>query len=275
MKTHKGPFRMMLLLIAFLGGLITLFPYLWMVSTSLKSQREVFTSGIALLPSNLDWSGYLRSFKIAPVSQFLTNSFLVSAATTIGVTITALLAGYALSRIQFKGRDLMFLLILGTMMIPHQATMIPSYVLLSWFGWINKYEALIVPHLIYPFAIFIIRNFLLSLPKELEEAAMIDGCSRIRTLFGIIIPNAKPAIATVIIFTFTHNWNDFFWPLIMTNVTEMRTMQVGLAIMKSQFPMDWPMLMAATVLSSLPVFLIYFSFQRFFVKGVVGSAVKG
>lgn len=268
------PFGMIYLLAA-AGALLTLYPYLWMVSTSLKSQTEVFTSGLSLIPDKFDLASFEQAFQAAPVGRFLFNSLFISIVTTLGVAITSIFAGYALGRLQFKGRDLVFLLILGTMMIPHQATMIPSYILLNWFGWINEYKVMIIPHLIYPFAIFVIRNFLISLPKELEEAAMIDGCSRNQTLFKIIVPNIKPALATVIIFTFTYNWNDFFWPLVMTKTNEMRTIQVGLAILKSQFPMEWPMLMAATVLSSLPVFLIYFSFQWFFVKGVVGSAVKG
>ncbi|TBL68489.1 carbohydrate ABC transporter permease [Paenibacillus thalictri] len=262
-------------IIAAIGALLTLYPYVWMVSTSLKNQTEVFTSGLSLLPQVFSLSGFERAFQAAPVGRFLFNSLFVTVITTIGVAFTSIFAGYALGRLQFKGRDFIFLLILGTMMIPHQATMIPSYILLNWFGWINEYKALIIPHMVYPFAIFVIRNFLLSLPKELEEAAMIDGCSRNQTLFRIILPNIKPALATVVIFTFTYNWNDFFYPLVMTKTNEMRTAQVGLAVLKSQFPMEWPMLMAATVLTSIPVFLIYFSFQRFFVKGVVGSAVKG
>jgi ABC-type glycerol-3-phosphate transport system permease component len=260
---------------AAVGALLTVYPYLWMVSTAFKTQTEVFTSGLSLIPHTFSLASFARVFHAAPVSRILLNSVVISVATTLGVTATSILAGYALGRMQFKGRDIIFLTVLGTMMIPHQATMIPSYILLNWFGWINEYKALIIPNMVYPFAIFVIRNFLLSLPKEMEEAAMMDGCGRNQMLLRIILPNIRPAIATVVIFTFTHNWNDFFWPLVMTKTDEMRTMQVGLAILKNQFPMEWPMLMAATVFSSIPVFLIYFCFQRFFVKGVVGSSVKG
>jgi multiple sugar transport system permease protein len=275
MHEQKKSIQTLLLIIGVVGGIVTLFPYFWMVVTSFKTQTEAYASGLNLLPKHLDWGGFMRAASAAPVWRYMYNSIFVSVVSTAGVTATSLLAGYALSRLRFPGRNTIFLIILGTMMIPHQATMIPNYILLNWFGWINTYKALIVPFLVYPFGIFIIRNFLLSIPKELEEAAMLDGCTRFTTLVRIIIPISKPAIATVIIFTFSHMWNDFFWPLVMTNVTEMRTIQVGLAILKSQYPMDWPMLMSATVLSSLPVFIIYFSFQKFFVKGVVSSGVKG
>lgn len=267
--------NMTLLAIGIIAGILTIFPFLWMLATSFKGQTEVFTSGLSLFPKKIDVSGYRRAFNSAPISRYLLNSMFVSVTSTLGVTVTSLFAGYALSRLRFPGRNAIFLIILGTMMIPHQATMVPSYILLNWFGWINKYQALVIPYLVYPFGIFIIRNFLLSIPKELEEAAMLDGCGRTATLIRVIVPISMPAVASVIIFTFTHLWNDFFWPLVMTNVTEMRTMQVGLAMMKSQYPMDWPLLMSATVVSSVPVFIIYTAFQKFFVKGVTSGAVKG
>ncbi|UOF88742.1 carbohydrate ABC transporter permease [Fodinisporobacter ferrooxydans] len=272
---RKKAASLVMMILAIAGGILTLFPYLWMLATSLKSQTEVYSSGLSLIPHHIDWGGFKEALQNAPIGRYMFNSILVSVISTAGVTVTSLLAGYALSRMRFPGRNFIFLIILGTMMIPHQATMIPNYILLNWFGWINSYQGLIVPFLVYPFGIFIIRNFMLSIPRELEEAAMLDGCGRLMTLLKVILPISKPAIATVVIFTFTFMWNDFFWPLVMTNTTEMRTMQVGLATLKSQFPMDWPMLMSATVLSSIPVFLIYFCFQKFFVKGIASSGVKG
>jgi ABC-type glycerol-3-phosphate transport system permease component len=262
-------------IVVVIGALLTLYPYLWMLSTAFKTQPEIYTSTMSLIPKHFNLQGFALAFHNAPVGRFLFNSLFISVVSTLGVALTSITAGYALARLHFKGRDTIFLLVLGTMMIPHQATIIPSYILLNWFGWINEYKALIIPQMVYPFAIFIIRNFLLSMPRELEEAAMIDGCNRNQTLMRIILPNILPAAATVVIFTFSHNWNDFFWPLVMTKTDEMRTIQVGLAILRTQFSMEWPMLMAATVMSSIPVFAIYFAFQRFFVKGVVGSAVKG
>ncbi|NOU93966.1 ABC transporter permease subunit [Paenibacillus sp. LMG 31456] len=261
--------------IAYVSGILTLFPFLWMLSTSFKSQQEALISGISIIPQTLLLSSYAEALQKASLLHYVYNSLVVTVGSTIGVVITSLMAGYALSRMHFPGKKIIFIIILGTMLIPHQATMVPSFLLMKTFGWVNTFKALIIPFLVYPFAVFLIRNFFLSIPKELEEAAYLDGCNRMQTLIRIIIPISKPAIASVIIFNFTYIWNDFFWPLVMTTSTEMRTVQVGLALIKSEFLLQWPLLMAATVLSSIPIFIVYIAFQRFFVEGSVSSGVKG
>ncbi|TBL79013.1 carbohydrate ABC transporter permease [Paenibacillus thalictri] len=271
----QGRKTFFLYITAYATGILTLFPFLWMVSTSFKSQKEAFTSGLSIIPQAFRLENYADAFEKAMLWRYLFNSLFVSVLSTAGVAVTSLLAGYALSRMHFPGRKTIFLIVLGTMLIPHQATMVPSFLLMKTFGWVNSYQALIVPFLVYPFAVFLIRNFLFSIPKDLEEAANLDGCSRIQTLLKVILPISKPAIASVVIFNFTYVWNDFFWPLVMTTSTEMRTIQVGLALIKSEFLMQWPMLMAATVLSSIPIFVVYTVFQKFFVQGSVSSGVKG
>ncbi|GIP34395.1 carbohydrate ABC transporter permease [Paenibacillus sp. J2TS4] len=271
----KGLKKSVNYVLAYVGGLLTLFPFLWMVSTSFKNQQEALTSGLDIIPEALNWSNYINAFEKASLLRYLYNSLFITVTSTLGVVVTSLLAGYALSRLRFPGRNVIFLVVLGTMLIPHQATIVPNFLLMKLFGWVNTYNALIIPFLVYPFAIFLIRNFFMSIPKELEEAANLDGCNRLQTLIKIIVPISKPAIASVVIFNFTYIWNDFFWPLVMTTSTEMRTIQVGLALIKSEFLLQWPLLMATTVLSSLPIFIVYIAFQKFFVQGSVSSGVKG
>lgn len=274
-EKQKGLRKLALIVLAFGGSLLTLFPFLWMLATSFKTNREVYSSGLSIIPKSFSLANYTKAFDVAPVMVYLTNSIVVSLTTTIGVVITSLLAGYALSRLHFPGRNVIFIAVLGTMMVPHQSSMIPSFIMLKNFGWLDSYKALIIPFLVYPFAVFMMRNFLMNLPKELEEAAYLDGCTRLQILYKIFLPLSKPAIASIVIINFTHVWNDFFWPLVMTKSVEMRTMQVGLSMLKNEFTLQWPLLMAATVISALPIFVIYILFQRFFVQGSVSSGVKG
>ncbi|GKS15062.1 sugar ABC transporter permease [Paenibacillus chitinolyticus] len=267
--------KLILVMLAYGGSLLTLFPFLWMLATSFKTNKEVFSSGLSIIPKTFSLANYTKALEVAPILTYLSNSIIVSVTTTVGVVITSLLAGYALSRLHFPGRNIIFIAVLGTMMVPHQSSMIPSFIMLKNFGWLDSFKALIIPFLVYPFAIFMMRNFLLNLPKELEEAAYLDGCTRLQILYKIFLPLSKPAIASVVIMNFTHVWNDFFWPLVMTKSVNMRTMQVGLSMLKNEFTLQWPLLMSATVISAIPIFIIYICFQRFFVQGAVSSGVKG
>jgi multiple sugar transport system permease protein len=261
--------------IAYVFGLLTLFPFLWMVSTSLKTQKEVYTASMNMIPKTISFEGYREAFANAPLLRYMTNSIAISCVSTLGVVVTSVLAGYALSRIRFPLRNTLFIIILGTMMIPHQSIIIPSFIMMKNFGWLDSYKVLTIPFLVYPFAVFIMRNFFMALPKELEEAAFLDGCNRLQILYRIFVPVSLPAVASVIIFNFTYIWNDFFWPFVMTKTVELRTIQVGLSLLKSQFLLQWPLLMAATVISSIPIFAVYLVFQKYFVKGSVTSGVKG
>jgi multiple sugar transport system permease protein len=267
--------KILITFIAFIFGILTLFPFIWMISTSFKTQKEVYRSSMSIIPESFSFDNYIIAFESAPMPRYMFNSILVSGVSTLGVVITSILAGYALSRIQFPFRNTLFIIILGTMMIPHQSIMIPSFILMKNFGWLDSYMVLIIPFLVYPFAVFILRNFFMAIPKELEEAAFLDGCSRLQLLYKIFVPISLPAVASVVIFNFTYIWNDFFWPLVMTKSVDIRTVQVGLAMLKSEFLLQWPMLMAATVLSSIPIFIVYLMFQKYFVKGSVSSGVKG
>ncbi|MHB1134772.1 MAG: carbohydrate ABC transporter permease, partial [Chloroflexota bacterium] len=192
-----------------------------------------------------------------------------------GVLVTSVLSGYAFARLRFAGRDALFLIVLATMMVPAQATLIPSFILVRQLGWIDTYQGLIIPRLVTAFGIFMMRQFFMSIPKDLEDAARVDGCSRIRTLVQIMLPLSGPALATLAIFSFTQSWNEFFWPLIVVQTPGMRTVQVAIAALKATELVEWGVVMAVVTIASLPTLLVYFAFQRYFVRGIMMSGLKG
>jgi multiple sugar transport system permease protein len=193
----------------------------------------------------------------------------MAGAETAAVVVTSVLTAYPFARLRFRGRDAVFLMVLGTMMIPAQVTMVPTFILLRWLGWIDTYQGLIVPRIVTPLGIFLIRQFLLTLPRELEEAARIDGCGRLATLTRVLLPHLGPAVATLAIFTFTASWNEFFWPLIVVQSSEMRTIQLLIAALKQTEAVEWGVVMAVVTLSVLPTVAIYLALQRFFQRGIV------
>ncbi len=254
---------------------ITLLPYAWMVSSSFKPNHEIFTATVQFVPHEPILDNYRNALLKQPVGRTLLNSVIVSGAETLAVVVTSVFIAYPFARLRFPGRDLLFLLILGTMMIPSQVTMIPTFILMKWLGWIDTYQGLIVPRVMAPLGIFLMRQFLLTLPRELEEAARIDGCGYLRTLTQVLLPLTGPAIATLAIFTFTASWNEFFWPLIVVQSNEMWTIQLLIAAMKQAEVADWGLIMAVVTLSVLPTVVLYALLQRFFVKGIAMSGLKG
>lgn len=263
-----------LLLLA--GAAAMIFPFLWMVSTSLKDAGEVFVFPPRWIPDVLRLDNYAEAWRAAPFARFYLNSIVVAVAVTLSQVVLASLAAFAFARMRFPGKDAIFLIFLGTMMIPDQITMIPAFLLISWFGWINTYSALIVPHMVSAFSIFLLRQFFLTLPQELEDAARIDGCSRVTFLRLVLLPLSKPALAAVAVFTFLHNWNSYLWPLIVTNTTAMRTLPVGLRFFVAQEgATQWTLLMAASVFVMVPVLLVFLLAQRYFVEGVSITGLKG
>lgn len=252
---------------------ITLLPYAWMVSSSFKSNTEIFN--IQLIPNEPILDNYVNAITKQPVGRAILNSLIVATCETIAVVVTSIFIAYPFARLRFPGRDAIFLLILGTMMLPNQVTMIPTFILMKWFGWIDTYQGLIVPRIMAPLGIFLMRQFLQTLPKELEEAARIDGCGYFKTLTHILLPLTGPAVATLAIFTFTASWNEFFWPLIVVQSTEMWTIQLLIAAIKQAEVVDWGLIMAVVTLSVLPTVVLYALLQRFFVKGIAMSGLKG
>ncbi len=258
-----------------IGAILILIPYVWMISGSFKTEGEIFSSGLNVIPAQFAVDNYVKAWNRTPLGRYMLNSFIMAGTETLLVLCTSVLAGYAFARLRFPGRDLLFMLVLGTMMIPTQVTMIPSFILIKWLGWIDTFQGLIVPRAVMAFGIFLMRQFFMSIPFELEEAARIDGCSRLRLLTQIMLPLTGPAVATLAIFSFTNSWNEFFWPLIVSTSDATKTIQVALAAMKGGEMVEWTLVLPTVTLSALPTLVIYLCLQRYFTKGVVMSGIKG
>jgi len=256
-------------------ALVTIAPFIWMLLTSVKDIGDIFIYPPKWLPSKLHFENFSRAFQAAPFGRYYLNSIFVAVSVTLGQLFTCSMAAYAFARLQFKGRDILFYVFLGTMMIPYQVTMIPSFMVLYWLGWVDSYKAMIVPGLASAFGTFLLRQFFLTIPKELEEAAYIDGCSKFRVLWQIIIPLSKPALATLAIFTFMGTFNDFIWALIVVNSEHLRTVQLGLAVFRDRYVTDWDLLMAGSVMATLPILIVFFFAQKYFIKGITLSGIKG
>ncbi|WP_246358603.1 carbohydrate ABC transporter permease [Paenibacillus phytorum] len=260
-------------LIAF--GILMVVPFVWMLSTSLKDNSLIFSFPPKWIPDPIKWRNYQEAASSFPYYQYFWNTFYITALTIAGVLLTSALAGYAFARMQFPLRNQLFLVVLSIMMIPGQVIMIPIFLLVKDLGWMDSHLSLIVPSLVSPFGIFLMRQFYLSMPKELEDAASIDGCNPIRTFFSIFLPLSKPALATISVFTFIGTWNSFLWPLLLISTKSKQILTVGLLQFQNMYATQYNLLMAATLLVLLPVFLVYMFAQRYFVEGIAGSGVKG
>lgn len=260
--------------IIYLIALAVLMPFIWMILTSFKDMSEIFVYPPKWFPSKFNLDNYINAFSAAPFGRFYLNSIFVAVTVTIGQLITCSMAAFAFARLKFWGRDVLFFIFLGTMMIPYNVTMIPSFMVLYWLGWIDSYQALIVPGLASAFGSFLLRQFFITIPKELEEAAYIDGATKFQVLRRIIVPLAKPALATLAIFTFMGVFNDFIWALIVINSESMSTVQLGLAIFRDRYLTQWDLLMAGSVTAVLPILIVFFFAQKYFIKGITLSGLK-
>lgn len=256
-------------------GVVMVLPFIWMLSTSLKEAGAVFTYPPQWIPKPIVFRNYIEAWNAVPFNRFFINSIFVSVCVTVGKVVTASLAAYAFARLEFPGRDKLFLLYLATLMIPGQVTMIPVFILLKHFNWIDTYKALILPGMFTAYGTFMLRQFFMTIPKDLEDAAVMDGCSKLGVYWRVILPLSMPALATLSTFVFLGAWNDFMWPLIVTNSMEMKTLPVGLASFQGLHTTDWTLLMAASMIVLLPVLIVYIFNQRFFTKGIVMSGLKG
>jgi len=271
------------------GALTTIVPFLWMISTSLKPESEIFRFPPVWVPSLWKWDNYADAMKAAPFGRYFLNTIIYSVAITASNLLFCSMAAYAFARLRFRGRNLLFILVLGTMMIPGQVTMVPVFIMLKrWpllggndllgvggHGLLNTYTGLVLPGAVGAFGIFLLRQFFMTLPRELEDAARIDGCSEVGIYWRIILPLSKPAMATLGIFTFTAAWNEFLWPLLIMSKESMKTLQVGLQVFQTQYTTRWDLLMAGTVVVTLPVLIIFLFGQRYFTRGIALSGIKG
>lgn len=250
-------------------------PFFWMVSGSLKKPADIFAYPPVLMPADPQFVNYRQVFEDAPILRYLLNSIFVSSTTVIGGLFINSLAAYAFSRLHFRGRDVLFSLVLATFMIPFQAIVIPLFIVVKTLGWIDTFQALIIPFLFNPFGIFLLRQFFLSIPKDLEDAARIDGCSRFGTYFRIILPLSKPALAAYAIISFIWSWNSLLWPLVATQSEAVRLIQVGVAEFQTQYFGSWALVMAASTIAIIPTLIVFLSLQKFFVQGISTTGIKG
>lgn len=269
------PPRALLYVPLVLGGAFMLLPFFWMVSTSLKASSEVFAYPPVWLPARPLWSNYTHVLGELPFGRYLFNTAFVATTVTFLEVVTSSLAGYAFARIEFPGRDRIFLVYLATLMIPGQVTVIPNFLLVNWLGWSNTYLALIVPAAFSAFGTFLLRQFFLSVPRELEQAARIDGCGYLGVYRHIVLPLSGPAVGSLTIFVFMAQWNAFLWPLIVANSASMRTLTVGLSFFRDEAATQFHYLMAGTVMNVVPVLLVYLALQRYFVRGIALTGIAG
>jgi len=267
-------YRLILYLLLFAGCAIMLLPFIWMLTTSLKSSVAVLQMPPQWIPRDWAWSNYPRAWSVAPFGRYFFNSFFISITTTIGEVITTILAAYAFAKMRFFGKNLLFAGLLATLMIPGEMLLIPNYVTIVNLGWLDRYQALIIPWIVSVFGIFLLRQFFRSIPDELWDSARIDGCRRLRFLWQIVVPLSKPAILTVALFKFLGSWNAYQWVLIMTNTEGMRTVPVGLQLFSSEVGTAYELLMAASVLAIIPVLLLFFFAQKQFIQGIARTGIK-
>jgi multiple sugar transport system permease protein len=265
--------RLAIYAVLILGAAAALFPFVWMVLTSLKSYTEA-TLG-TLLPHVWLWSNYPEAWNAMKYfPRYLANSAFVAVATVLGVLVTSTLAGYAFARMRFPGRDALFVLVLFTMMIPGEVELVPNFILIAQLGWVNTFQALIIPWTASAFSIFLMRQFFRAIPGELYDAAVLDGCSHFRFLTSVVLPLSMPALITSALFTFLGSWNALEWPLLVTNLQTMRPIQVGLASFVNEAGTQVQWLMAAATMTIAPIVLLYFVAQRWFMEGIATTGLK-
>jgi multiple sugar transport system permease protein len=267
--------RGLLYLILISSSLLMVTPFYWMVTTSLKLEEFVYAAPPQWWPDPLTLIHYSEVFTRIPFLRYFQNSVIVASLTTIGHVFFDTLAAYAFAKLRFPGRDRIFFLMLLGLMVPFQVNLIPLYRIMGALQWLDKYAALIVPSLTSIFGIFLMRQYLQSIPDELLDAARIDGCGEFWVFARIVVPLAMPGVATLVIFTFMDTWNSFLWPRIVTSSEAMFTLPVGLAQLQLKNTSNWTQIMAGATLTALPMILVFLLMQRRFIEGMTAGAVKG
>ncbi|MFE5334520.1 carbohydrate ABC transporter permease [Isoptericola sp. NPDC056573] len=264
--------KVALLVLGIVLGLLTIFPLVWMVSGSFKTAAEV--NSATLLPSAPTLDNYRYVFTEVPFLRYMLNSFFISATITVLALWFHSMAAYALARLKFKGRDTLFLLIFSTLLVSLPVILIPTFVVVRALGLVDSYAGLIVPAIFNAFGIFLLRQFYVSLPAELEEAALVDGASYWRIYRSVILPLSKPILSALAVFFFLANWNAFVWPLTITSDPDLRVVQLGIATFQQQYVGDWNYVLAAATVAALPTLLIFFFFQRQIVESIKNAGFK-
>jgi multiple sugar transport system permease protein len=262
--------------------IVLIFPFVWLIITSIETPAEALHFPPILTPHQLDFANYPQALQEEPFGRFFINSAVVAVSTVIGNLVLCSLAGYAFARYRFLGRGVLFVLIMTTLMVPFQVTMIPQFIITKWLGvnvlgavGINHIGALILPNAATAFGIFFLRQFFRTLPIEYEEAARVDGASRLTVLWRVVLPLSLPALSTLAALTFLDSWNNFLWPLIAITSTNQMTLPLGLAMFQNAHSVEWTHLMAGNVMSLIPMLIIFFAAQRYFVRSVAATGITG
>ena len=261
-------------LVLVVGALVVAFPLYWMFATAVRPKKEIFSGGFDLVPSTLVWSNFSDAWNKLPWDQFYINSIAIAA---IAVPITVfinLLAGYTFAKYKFPGRDILFLLMISTLMIPIQVIMVPEFLIVAKLGWVNTWWGVLVPRAAEAFGLFMVRQFMVSIPDELIEAARLDGAGEFTIFRRVVLPLSWPVIAVLSIFTFMWRWNDFAWPLVVLQEQSAYTVPLGLSLMQGQYFTDWTGLMSMSLLSIIPMMLVFIFFQRYFIQGIASTGMK-
>jgi alpha-1,4-digalacturonate transport system permease protein len=255
-------------------ALVVAFPLYWMFATAVRPKKEIFSGGLDLVPSPFVWSNFSDAWNKLPWDQFYINSIAIAA---IAVPITVfinLLAGYTFAKYKFPGRDILFLLMISTLMIPIQVIMVPEFLIVAKLGWVNTWWGVLVPRAAEAFGLFMVRQFMVSIPDELIEAARLDGAGEFTIFRRVVLPLSWPVIAVLSIFTFMWRWNDFAWPLVVLQEQSAYTVPLGLSLMQGQYFTDWTGLMSMSLLSIIPMMLVFIFFQRYFIQGIASTGLK-
>ena len=262
-----------LLLIAF--AVLMLFPFAWMVATSLTTDAQLFVTPPQLIPSPAQPENYSRVADLFPLGRFLANSLFVAGVSTVLQVTTSALAAYAFSRLRFRGRDALFVVYLATLMVPMQVTIVPLFIEMRYLGLVNTYPGLLLPGIVSVFGTFLLRQAFLGLPRDMEEAAFLDGAGQWTVFRRIVVPLSLPAMATFAIFAFMASWNAFLWPLVIVSSQDLMTLPVGLSNLHGQYSTAWNLVMAGATVSVIPILIVYVVAQRYVIRGVTLSGLKG
>lgn len=257
------------------GAIFSGFPFFWMLMTSLKTRPEATQLPPTIFPAHWQFSNYLTAWHAAPFGRYFFNTFFISACVTLGVIVTGTLAAYAFARLQFVGRSVLFALFISTLMIPFEATLIPNFIIIKNLGWYNTYFALIIPWTANVFSVFLMRQFFITLPQDLFDAAMLDGCGPLRSLWSVALPLARAPIGAITLFAFLGSWNSLLWPLIVTGSPQIRPIQLGLSVFLNGDTVEPQLLMAASAFTILPIIVIFFFAQRAFIEGIASTGLRG
>lgn len=257
------------------GGVVVVLPFFYMIASSLETTEQIGQLTPQFIPNPVQWVNYRDVWEQLPVGRFFANSLIVAGTITAGQLITASMAAYAFSRLRFRGRSALFTVYLATLIIPFQVTLIPNYILIHYLGWHNTYQGMIVPFISSVFSTFLLRQFFLTIPADLEEAALLDGAGHFTIYSRIVLPLARPALAALVIFAFLGSWNNFLWPLVVVDTESLKTLPLGIIEFEGEYTVRWNLLMAGASLSLIPVLAVYLVAQRWIVQGIALTGQGG